>query len=220
MPQLVGLVITDGLHRQQLAHIVQILRAGSHYRHACARQGDLGGRGELKHTVRMTGSGAHAQHIREGDKVAVKLVDTVSVIPHQQKIGCGRFHGGDAADGLITVNDAVGVGILGNAPHALDRRVLDQLLHHVHIRAGGQHGDGDHGHAEGLGDLEVPVIAGCGAQPLHFVQLAPRLLAVQQAVGIGLSNGVVHQLQAGIAADKHVFGLRAQNVGKQLLHGG
>ena len=38
---------------------------------------------------------------------------------------------------------------------------------------------------------------------------------MEQTVGEGLGYGVVHQLEAGVAAHEHLLGLAAQNVGKQ-----
>ena len=147
-------------------------------------------------------------------------MDAVGVIPHQHEVGGGGLQGRQTADGLGRVHHALGVGVLGHVPHTLDGGILHQLLHHVHIGASGGHGNSNHLHAEGLGDLEVPVIAGGGAEPLHLVQLAPWLLAVEQAVGKGLGHRVIHQLQTGVAAHEHLLQLAAQNVGKQRLGGG
>ena len=43
---------------------------------------------------------------------------------------------------------------------------------------------------------------------------------MEQTVGESLGYGVVHQLQAGVAAHEHLLGLAAQNVRKQRLGGG
>ena len=63
----------------------------------------------------------------------------------------------------------------------------------------------------------MAVIAGHGADPLHPIELAPGSGAVLQAVGIGLGDGVVHQLQTGVAADEALLRLAAENIGKQAL---
>ena len=65
----------------------------------------------------------------------------------------------------------------------------------------------------------MPVIAGGGAQELHHGLPAPGALAVEQAMGIGLGDGIVHQLQAGVAAHEHLLTPAAQNLGKKLLGG-
>ena len=51
----------------------------------------------------------------------------------------------------------------------------------------------------------MPVIAGGGAQELHHGLPAPGALAVEQTMGIGLGDGIVHQLQAGVAAHEHLL---------------
>ena len=79
------------------------------------------------------------------------------------------------------------------------------------------HGDRDQLHAEALGDVEVAVIAGGRAEPLDLGLLGPGLGAVAQAVGVGLGNHVVHELEAGAAADEALLGSNAQDLGKELL---
>ena len=146
-------------------------------------------------------------------------MDAVGVVPHQQEVRRRGLHGGDAADGLGGVDDAVGVGVLGHVPHALDGGVFDGLFHGVHVRSLVGHGDGDELKAEGLRHLEVAVIAGRGAQELHHRLPAPGPLTVEQAVGVGLGDGVVHQLQAGVAAHEHLLRLTAQDLREQPLGG-
>ena len=73
-------------------------------------------------------------------------------------------------------------------PITLDRRILDGLLHGVHIRAFFRHGNGDQLEAEGFRQLEVAVIAGGGAQPLDNRLLTPGAGAVEAAVDKALQN--------------------------------
>ena len=40
---------------------------------------------------------------------------------------------------------------------------------------------------------------------------------MQQAVGIGLADGIIHQLQAGVAAHKHLLRTAAQHLRKEPL---
>ena len=61
----------------------------------------------------------------------------------------------------------------------------------------------------------MPVVSRHRADPLHPVQLAPGLFAVQQAVGIRLGHGVEHHLQGGVASGDDLAGLAAQKVRKQ-----
>ena len=58
----------------------------------------------------------------------------------------------------------------------------------------------------------MAVVAGCGAQELDTLFLAPGTLTVGQAVGVGLADQVVHQAQGSVAADKGLAGLAAQNI--------
>ena len=98
-------------------------------------------------------------------------MNTVSVIPHEQEILCSWLEMRDTIDNLIAVDYAIGIGILRHAPHTLYGGILYDLLHHVHVRAVVVHGNRYKLHAEGLGDLEVAVIAGRRAKPLYLVQL-------------------------------------------------
>ena len=123
----------------------------------------------------------------------------------------------DAVDGLVGVDDAVGVGVFRHAPHTLDRRVLHKLLDHVHVRTGRGHGDGDKLKAERLRDLKVAVIAGGRAEPFDGVELAPRRSRVQKPVRICLGDGVVHERERRVAADETLLRLAAEDVRPQRL---
>lgn len=146
-------------------------------------------------------------------------MDAVGVVPNQGEVGRCGLQACQPGDGLLRIDEALGVGEFGNAPDALDRRVLDQLLHQVHVRALRRHGDGDHFHAEGLGDGEMTVIARGRAEPFDLGLPAPGLGAVQQAVGPGLGDQVIHELQAGGAAHEALLRLAVQNFGKEALGG-
>ena len=168
----------------------------------------------------MSGLRADGQDVREGRVVPLELMDAVCVVPHNEEIRRGGGQGRHAADGLLGVDDPLGVGVLGDAPNALDRWVLNRRLHGVHIRAAVGHGDGDKLEAEGLRDLEVPVIAGGGAEPFDGFLFAPGPGAVEQAVGVGLGDGVVHKLKAGAAPHEDLLHLTAQDVREEPPGGG
>ena len=189
--------------------------AARHHRHPRTGEGDLAGGCELIDHVAVSGLPAQAQNIREGDELPLQLMDTVGIVPHQHEVRGGGPHSRQTLHRLRRINDALGIGVLGNVPHSLHRRIPHQPLHHVHVRPLLRHGYGDQLHAEGLADAEVAVIARCRAEPLHRLQLAPRLLAVEHPMGIRLGDGVVHQLQAGVAADEHLLRPAAQYLGKQ-----
>ena len=217
MALLVHLVIGDGLNTDPLLKILQVGFGGSHAGHTVAGEGDLGGGGELVDHIIVAVLLALVQNVRELHIVAVKLVDAVRIIPHDREVRRGGLHGGHTDDGILGVDDALGVGILGHAPDALHRRVLDGLLHGVHVRTGGGHGNGDELKAEGFRQLEVAVIAGGGAQPLDNRLLAPGAGAVEAAMDKGAVDHAVHELQTGVAAHEYLLGLAVQKVCEQAL---
>ena len=149
--------------------------------------------------------------------MVVQVVNGVGIVPVDPKVHGGGLQAGEAPYGFIGIGDALGVRILGHTPDALDGVVGGhQLLHQVHIRAGGQHGDVDHLNAEILGDGEVPVVAGNGAEELHLVQFAPGGRA-HNAADHGPGHGVIHDVQAGVAVDDDLVGPDLHHVGHKLL---
>ena len=142
-------------------------------------------------------------------------MDAVGVVPHEQEVGSRGLHLRNTLDGLVGVDDAVGVRVLRHVPHALDARVPDEVFDNVHVGTVFGHGNGDELKAEAFGDLEVAVISRGGAEPLDVLFFAPRLFAVQKAVGVGLGNGVVHELKACVTAHEDLRDLAAEKFGKQ-----
>ena len=63
----------------------------------------------------------------------------------------------------------------------------------------------------------MAVIARRRTEPLYRVELAPRLFRVQQAVRIGLGNGIVHQCQGRIAADEAFLRPASQQLRPEFL---
>ena len=214
--QLVHLVKADGLNADELGHVLHVGFAARKARNARAGERHLARGSELEDHVGVAVLLALAQNILERDELAVKLVDAVGVVPHEQEVGSRGLHLRNALDGLVGVDDAVGVRVLRHVPHALDARVLDEVFDNVHVGAVFGHRDGDELKAEALGHLEVAVIARRGAEPFDALFLAPRLFAVQQAVGVGLGDRVVHELEARIAAGEDLRGLAAEDIGEQL----
>ena len=140
-------------------------------------------------------------------------MDAVGVVPDDHEVGGGGLQSGDAADDLVGVDEAVGIGVLGHAPDALHLGVGSQPLHLVHIGAALAALHGDQLNPEGLGDPKVPVVAGDGAQEFHLLLLGPGLLAVEQAVGPGLGDEVIHHVQAGISAHEALLRGDVQQLG-------
>ena len=169
----------NGLNADELGHVLHVGLAARKARNARAGERHLARGSELENHVGVAVLLALAQNILERDELAVELVDAVGVVPHQQEVRRGRLHLCDALDGLVGVDDAVGVRVLRHVPHALDARVLDEVFDNVHVGAVFGHRDGDELKAEALGHLEVAVIARRGAEPFDALFLAPRLFAVQ-----------------------------------------
>ena len=63
----------------------------------------------------------------------------------------------------------------------------------------------------------MPVVAGRRAEEAHDGLLRPRTRRVLQAVGVGLGDQIVHQVQAGVAADEDLLRLRAEDLRKEPL---
>ena len=220
MALLVHLVKADGLDADELFHVGKVRLGAGEAGDARAGKGHLGGGGELEDHVGVAVPGALGEDVREGHEFPFQLMDAVGVVPHEEEVRGGGLQGSKAADGLLGVNVALGVGVLGDIPHALDLGVLHSGLHGVHIRAVGGHGDGDELEAEGLRDLEVAVIAGGGAEPLEALLFAPGLFRMEQAVGHGLADGVVHQLEAGVAAGEDLALPTSQDLREEPPGGG
>ena len=105
--------------------------------HARAGEGDLGGGGELEHHVGASRLRADGQDVREAimgpkfrcvadtlDKEIAPLdiaswrrpKGAVGVVPHDEEIRRGGRQGRQAADGLLGVDDPLGVGVLRSSP--------------------------------------------------------------------------------------------------------
>ena len=217
MAQLVHLIIADDHDREALADVLHHSFAAGQRRNACAREGDLAGRGEHEDAVLSAVLLALVQQDRSLDDLVRQVVDDVSLIPENFEVGSSGLHLGEAVDGLVTVGVAVGVGILRHAPDTLDGIILSyQLLNNVHIRAGRSHGNADELEAKLLGDGEVAVIAGYRAEELALLYLRPGTGRLGEAEAIAHRDEVVHDLQAGVAAHKDFLRLDTHHVAEQL----
>ena len=65
----------------------------------------------------------------------------------------------------------------------------------------------------------MAVIARRGAEETHPFLLRPRAGRMRQAVRVCLGNQIIHQIQAGVAADQNLLRLRTQQRGKELFCG-
>ena len=216
MAQLVHLVVADDHRREALAHVLHRVLAASDGGDARAREGDLARGGEHKDTVLIAVLLGLVQQNRRLDDLIGQVVDDVRLIPENLEIGGGGLERGKAADRLVAVGVAVGVGVLRHAPDSLDGVILgDELFNHVHVGAVGAHGHGDQLKAHLLGDGKVAVIAGHGAEELAMLDLAPGLRGILETEHHADGDQVVHQLQAGVATHENLAGLHAEHIGKQ-----
>ena len=216
MAQLVHLVVADDHRREALAHVLHRVLAAGDGGDARAREGDLARGGEHKDTVLIAVLLGLVQQNRRLDDLIGQVVDDVRLIPEDLEIGGGGLERGKAADRLVAVGVAVGVGVLRHAPDSLDGVILgDELFNHVHVRAVGAHGHGDQLKAHLLGDAKVAVIAGHGAEELAVLDLAPGLRGILETEHHADGDQVIHQLQAGVAAHENLAGLHAEHIGKQ-----
>ena len=207
MAQLVHLVVADDHRREALAHVLHRVLAASDGGDARAREGDLARGGEHKDTVLIAVLLGFVQQNRRLDDLIGQVVDDVRLIPEDLEIGGSGLERGKAADRLVAVGVAVGVGILRHTPDALDGVILgDELFNHVHVGAVGAHGHGDQLKAHLLGDGKVAVIAGHGAEELAVLDLAPGLRGILETEHHADGDQVVHQLQAGVAAHEKLAG--------------
>ena len=217
--QLVDLVGADGLDSHDLLGPLNVQGRSGHGAHAGAGIGDLGGGAELQNAVLGAVFLGQLKDVQQLVLVVGQMMDDVGVVPENTEIGGSGLHAGKAADHFVRIGLAFGIGVLGHAPDTLNGGILGgQFFHHIHVGAVGQHGNGDHLHAQLLADGEVTVIAGCGAQPLDLLLLAPGG-AVGSAKDPQAHHGVVHHGQAGIAAGHHPLHGHFQQIGKQLAAG-
>ena len=216
MAQLVHLVVADDHRREALAHVLHRVLTAGDGGDARAREGDLARGGEHKDTVLIAVLLGLVQQNRRLDDLIGQVVDDVRLIPEDLEIGGGGLERGKAADRLVAVGVAVGVGVLRHAPDSLDGVILgDELFNHVHVGAVGAHGHGDQLKAHLLGDGKVAVIAGHGAEELAVLDLAPGLRGILETEHHADGDQVIHQLQAGVAAHENLAGLHAEHIGKQ-----
>ena len=132
-------------------------------------------------------------------------VHRVRVVPEQPEVGGRRAHLDQPANGFPGVGHTGGVGEHRHRPHALDRRVDgDEFFDQVDVRAVLAHRDRDHLDAQGLGDGEVPVVAGRRAEELDARLVIPGPSRIHAAVQHREDDEIVHQLEAGVVAGDQV----------------
>ena len=147
----------------------------------------------------------------------IEVVDAVGVVPEDAEILRGGLHAGEAAHGLVGKGQAAGIAVHGHADDALHRGITRETLDHIHVRAAIHKRHGDALDAEHGKHVEVPVVARHGAEELEMGNVLPRRIARERAVEDGAHEGVVDEVDAGIAADDHLLGRHAQQRAKEAL---
>ena len=218
MAQLVYLVVANGLHLHLGPDVHQVVLRRRQSGNAGAGEADLGGGGKLVGKVRVACPFALCQNLNQVVLIVViQVMDGVGIVPVDAEVHGGGLQSGKPADGIIGIGNALGVGIFGHTPDALDGRIGGyQLLHHIHIGTGGQHGNIDHFDAEILGNGKVAVVTGNRAEEFYLFQLAPGRAAHDPA-DHGAGHGIEHHVQTGIAVDDHLVGANLHHVGHQFL---
>ena len=198
--------------------ISQVAGAGCNSGNAGAAEGYLGSAGKLVVTIGMTCLVACLFNIQQLILAlgAVQMMHAVGVVPENAEVIGGGRHGGQAAYNLVGVGYTAGVGVLGNAPHALDSGIAGyQGFYHIHVGAVFQQRHVDHVNAELFADGEVAVVARNRANPLDAVLVAAPGLSVAHAKAHDAGKGVIHCQQAGVAVNENVFGVSVQHDGHQ-----
>ena len=133
------------------------------------------------------------------------MMDAICVIPEYAKIIRSGFEIRKSPYCLIGVCNASGIAVFGNAPYTLDRRIaVDVFLDEIHIRSLVGHGNIDHLDTELLGDREMPVISGYGAQELNLIKPAPRRGTANSEYHRSCDR-IIHYIEAGVSENDNVL---------------
>ena len=172
MAQLVHLIVADDHDREALADVLHHSFAAGQGGNTCARERDLAGGSKHENTILMAVLLTLIEQDRCLDDLIGQVVDDISLVPENFKVRSGGLHSGKTLNGLIAVDIAIGIGVLGHTPDTLDGIILcHQFFDHIHIRTRGAHGDVNHLKAELLGDGKVAVIARHRAEELALGHL-------------------------------------------------
>ncbi len=216
--QLADFIVADGLVGKLVHHIADVPPGGGHRRQTRPGEGDFGGGAENKDHVLLPLLLQEGEEIQQLVPLLVEVVDGVGVVPKDAEIPGGGPEPGEPPHHPVGIGDAGGIGILGNAPDALYRRVLHQLLHLVHIRALRGHVHIHHPDAEMLGDGEVPVVPRHRAEEFDLRLLAPGLIRAVHPGKKGPGHAVVHHVEAGIASHDNLVLLHPQHIRQELSY--
>ena len=212
--ELVELVGGDQADLERAGDLGDVRGRGAEECDARTGERDLGGGGDGEDAVLVAGLARAVEDVRELLGLLAEIVHGVGVVPHDAEIGGGALHGSQAADRLVRIGHTG-----GDAEHALDGGIRrHEALDLIHVGAGLGHADGDVLDAEVLGEAEVAVVTGGGAQPLHAVELVPGGVAGNALLPV-VHDDVLHDVEAGGAEHDGLLGGDAQELAGELARG-
>ena len=176
---------------------LEVVFGGAEEAHAGASKGNLRRRGHGPEAVRVSFLFRNLQNRQNLREILSQSVYGISVVPHDAEVRCARLHRSEAAGLLFRDDGTRGVGEHRHNPHALNLRVLGQLLDCFDVRAIFFHRHRNQLETEGFRDGKVAVIPRGGADPLDGLFLGPRLLRAVGAEGVGPQDEVIHDVQGG-----------------------
>ncbi len=145
------------------------------------------------------------------------MMHRIGIVPEDAEILCRGLQVRKPSHSLIGIGIALGIGILGHTPDPFDALVLrHKLFHHVHVGTLGRHGHKNHLNAEMLRDGKMSVVTGHRTQKFHLLQSAPGRTS-HNPVGHGAGNGIIHNIQAGVAVYNHIFRTDTHDVCHHML---
>ena len=224
--QLVELVGADKTGLQMVRDLLDDHGRGGNKTHASTGEGDLGGGGEGDHAILVASLARGVEDVKELVALVIQVMHAVGVVPEDAEIGGGRLHRGEATDRLVGVGVARGVGVLGDAPDALDTLIgRDEALDLVHVRTVLDHTHGNVLDAQILGDAEVAIVAGRGTEELDTRavvrggELGPRSMAAR-ALEPAHGHGIMLDQQTGATEHERLGRIDAQKLPGERAGGG
>ena len=218
VPQLVDLIRTNGLEEQLAAHPRHIGATAGNHCQASPGKGELGCRAEQEGAIRITGRFAGVQNVAHAVRMLAKIMDRIGVVPENSEVGSPGGHPCQSVDSAVRIDRTGRVTIQGHAPDTFYRGVFcHQGFHGVHVGAVIRHGDRYHFNAQMLANGKMPIISGAGTDKFQRGLPAPGDGIVAHPMQHGAQKGVVHQIEAAVAANDDFFRCHAHVIGKQFF---
>ena len=148
----------------------------------------------------------------------VQFVNGVRVGPEDTDVRSRGRHCRHQVNDFVGVGHAFRVRELRDAPDPLDRRVgAGDVVDFVHVGTVCVHLDRDHFDAERTAHREVTVVSGRGADELDSALTGPRFVTARNAEEHCTDEGVVHDVQRGVAEDKDLFCRDVKKIAEKLF---